>query len=104
MIFPRGVSQFYGGVKRFKTPAARFQSTVPPRGRVFFGHQLDHSAKLASVFRGIARSHHPNGFHVTGVHRWSKSRRAILRQRNAVNHVLHLIFRAARVQRPIRFI
>src|SRR6266700_4978569 len=89
----------YGG----KTSAAGIQLAVESHGDVFLRSQLDDSSQLSAVLRRIVGSDNAKRFDFVGVEGGRESRRAILRQRETVDDILHVVFRAARVQHAIGF-
>ena len=81
--------------------ALRVKFSVPAVRSILRRCNLHDPAQFSAVFRGEARRHNPHGFHVTGFERRSESRRAILREWQAIHNKLYVVFRAARVQDSI---
>jgi hypothetical protein len=67
------------------------------------GYHFDDAAELSTVLCRVAAGQNAHGMHVVGIELWRKGRRAIVRDRQAVDHVLHLVLRAARVQNAVGF-
>ena len=87
-----------------KTAAIYVELAVKSVGHVFHGGDFDDAAKFAAIFGGERGGKHAHGIHIVGVELRREGGRAILRQRQAVENILHIVFRAAGVQDTVGFI
>jgi len=103
-ILPRAVekrrSPGYGG----KTSAPGVELAVNSPGRIFGGYHFDDAAELSSIFRREIRRQNAHGLDLVRVERRRERGRPVLRQWQSVEHILHIVFRPARVQRAIPFV
>ena len=90
-------------VHRRETSAARVKPPVPSCWNVFLRGDFDNAAQLPPVFGWKTRCQHAQGLDFARIKRRRKRRRAILRQRQAVHHKLHVVLRAARMKHAIGF-
>ena len=72
--------------------------------RVTESIDLDHATHFPAIFSGEPRGVDAHRIDIVGANLRPEAGGAIVRQRNAVNHELRLILRAARVQHGIAFV
>ena len=90
--------------RRVEAAAGKHDLAVEARLRVLKGVDLDHATHFSAVLRGNARGVDAHRLHVVGFNLRSEAGRAIVGQRDAVDHKLGLIFRTARMQDGIAFV
>jgi hypothetical protein len=73
-------------------------------GDIFHGGYFHDAAEFAAVFRGEGGGEHAHGFHVVGVKLRRKGGRAILCERQPIENILHIVFRAAGMKNAIGFV
>src|SRR5580704_9298775 len=72
--------------------------------RIALGIEFHDSAHLSSVLRGKAGSVDAHRVQIVGSNLRTKAWRAIVSERNAINHELRLVFRPAWMQHRIPFV
>ncbi len=87
-----------------KAAAGKHDLAVETWLRILQRVHLDHAAHFSAIFRGNARGIDAHRLHVVRFNLRAEAGRAIVRQRNAIDHKLRLIFRAARMQDGIAFV
>ena len=92
------------GAGRIKTSAGEHHLPVKSGVGILQRVHFHDAAQLAPVFRGNARGVDAHRLHVVRFDLGTEARRAIVRERNAVDHELRLVFRAARMQHGVAFI
>ena len=103
-ILAPGVLAFRESAGRIKATAGKHYLAVETWLRILQRVHFDHAAHFSAIFGGNARGVDAHRLHIVGVHRRSEAGRAIVRQRNAVDHKLGLILRAAGMQDGIAFV
>src|SRR5215472_13704254 len=92
-----------GAIRGGETSAACVELAVEAEGDVFLSGELDNATEFPAILRRIIRGDDTKRFDLVGVEGGSESRRAILRQRQTVNNVLHVVFRAAGMKNAVGF-
>ena len=92
-----------GSICGGKASAAGIQLAVESHRDVLLRSQLDDTTQLSAVLRRIIRGDDAEGFDFVRVEGGRESRRAILRQRETVDDILHIVFRAAGMQNAVGF-
>ena len=87
-----------------KAAAIHIELAVKSIGHVFYGGDFDDAAKFAAIFGGECGGKHAHGIYIVGVELRGEGGRAILRERQAVENILHIVFGAAGVQHSVGFI
>ena len=103
-VFSRGVGKRGGAAGAGKAAAIHVELAVKTSGHVFYGGDFDDAAKFAAVLGGKSGGQHAHGIDIVGVEFRGERGRAILRERQAVENILHIVFRAARVQHAVGFV
>src|SRR5215469_17722276 len=93
-----------GTVRGPKASTHYIELPMQSHGQILFRRDFNYSAQLPTVLRWITRSQHARGLYSVHIERRRKSRRAILRDGQSVNYILHVVFRASRMEYAVGFI
>src|SRR6185437_12655247 len=89
---------------RIETAAGERNLSVKAGLGVLQRVDFNYATHLPPILGGNTGGVDAHGLHIIGSNLWSEARRSIVDQRNAIDHVLGLIFRAPRMQHRVPLI